>query len=239
MTFLFFATFIIQLIGGGGGGGATVSGHSYWGANEIAYYSFDNTSGTDVPDETANGNDATAAGTDSTTGHIGTGWNGVVDLDAAHPSLDYNYVVVNYWINNTDWDATENHFRWGTSSTHYLDHGAINTTTGFINVGFNNTGTGATFWTESPPSNSTWAMITVVWRDAGVDEGAEIYLNGVSQGRNLRSQLDLSLHTGGTTYQQIAGNATMDEVGVWGATTAPSQTDIDDLYNSGTGIPWD
>ncbi len=94
-------------------------------------------------------------------------------------------------------------------------------------------------WT---PSSATWYHIAAVFD--GAADTIKMYVNGAQQGATCTGQTS-TITDGGATFMVGAGqdagpgnfmDGLIDEVGLW--SKALTSTEITDLYNSGTGIPY-
>lgn len=211
----------------------------------VSYWELEEASGTRVDSHSSN--DLTEVNTvGSGTGIIGMG----ADFISANSESLYssnvfvmtnaNSMSINGWVNATSLVTNGGIFcRWGSSAKgHLVRITAAGAVQAYVGDGSNTRGfvTGST-----NVADGDWHMVTFVW-DASADKQT-LYVDGVDQG-SVASAQTISQSTAKFEIgdNDVGGSASpwdglIDEVGVWSKVL--TSTEVTDLYNSGTGIPYD
>jgi hypothetical protein len=202
-----------------------------------AYYKLDETSGTTMIDETGGANGTITTMTVNQTGLINQSYlndTGYVDLAPSWITNTNQAFSVNFWVKI----VTNSTFQ------RIVDYGPGNDflfqKTNGNQIRFTN-GTTDINTTATLTDTVSWHMLTLT----GDTSVYDIYIDGVNQALSGTDTVTSNaIDTG--TYQMVFGNQVqfmlepfkgyLDEFGLW--TKALSQTEIDDLYNSGTGLSY-
>jgi hypothetical protein len=199
---------------------------------QVAYWKFDENTGTTVNDASGNGYTGTFNGTTGsqwTTGEInyGLSFNGSNNyVSASWNNLTGNAArTISAWFktNNTN---SANWVSWGTSSTNYLSQIGIYSG-GIGYLGYNNDLTVS----AAPYADNNWHHLVVTFDGANM----VLYIDGTSKNTGAKtlatgtSGINIGRAINGTNY--YTGN--LDEVGIWNR--ALSQGEITALYNRGSG----
>lgn len=234
---------------------ADVKNHSTLTTSLVSYWELEETSGTRV--DSHGSNDLT----DNNTVTSGTGIQGTcadfeVDnseylsiTDASQSGLDLTGdLSFNFWFKPETQDGVERHVvaKFQESGNHraYTFSYTANGASGFLRLTADDNGTApATSLTSSNTTinSGTWYMATLTY-DASAGT-AKFYLDASQIGSNVTGG-PTSIHNGGADFR-ISGTADgsglvdglIDEVGVWSKILTTSE--ISDLYNSGSGIPYE
>lgn len=220
----------------------------------LAYYKFDEGSGTTATDSTSNANNASIInGAAYVPGKIGDALSFssissqvVRDLSFS-PGTSAN-LTISFWAKPSSNSGTFNGFFsfCNTASDDYqtgitIDMGSSSTTSvSYINVqgaGFNLAG--ANLFTGTPLVFGTWHFYTVVI-NSGVN--VQLYIDGVAQGSVTQDGSTIHLNELRIGARHYSGsesgyfNGQIDEVSIW--TRSLSIVEISQLYAGGTGIQY-
>lgn len=231
--------------------GGTITGHGSLGTNLDAYWAMDG----DYTDDIGSNDGAVTGDVVATdTGHLGNA--------ATFPDGSSDYITV------TDVSVLQNIFSGGGSISAwvYVDTGQSNYSTNTIcfknayqiscaiNTGDNykiyvqhtfSGNNGSWYTTNNNLAAGSWNHVVVMYDNSNTSNIPTVYINGVSQSM-ITNQIPTGSATSDVGYNfEIGGRASfgshslkgkIDEVGVWSKTLTVGE--ISDLYNSGSGLPY-
>jgi len=207
--------------------------------NLLAYYKLDETSGTNVEDSVNGYNGTNDGATVNQVGKIERAYNfdGNDKIYNTDTILNSPYVTVSGWVNADTWGSANDLIgkRNIVSGSYWeIRMGATQT----YLVSARTAGDGSVGSTTAPILNE-WIMVTGVFNETGL----YLYFDGVLNNSVINTN---ALSAGGygnlTIGYQDEGvgryyfNGTIDEVGIWNRTL--SQSEITQLYNSGSGLTY-
>lgn len=210
------------------------------GSNIVAYYKLDETTGTNAVDAVQGKyNLTTSTNVAWITGKINNAlkfYNGKANATLVSPPLFDTYTW-NLWINITNTTSQSSIIgveAAGTINDTYIKH--IDTGSGVkIYIQHDDTLGTNYIYSNNSISLNNWMMITFVTNKSG----SYIYLNGTLNNFtaiNFGTTGDLGQFGIGSIKDIGTTNGTIDEVGVWSRSL--SDTEITELYNSGSGLTY-
>ena len=216
------------------------TGASSLSSGQVAYWKFDEDTGTSLSDATGNGNNGTWQGTlgsQWTTGKINSAGNfnassqRYVDV-SANSALTPTNITVSAWINLSN-----------ISTEQMIASDYVSNNTGWymevfqskLNVGLNGN---VQLQGGITLSSSTWAHVVFTYDGATL----KLYVNGALDSSkttaagisNTAHDMYIGAYTGNVNSDKLTG--AIDEVGVWNRVLSAGE--VTALYNSGTGIQY-
>lgn len=214
--------------------------------NLVAYWKFDENTGTSAADATGNGNTGTLVGSpswvagkiNSAVSYNGTSQYTQTGSGSSYAGLFPSAISMCAWVSYPNFSNYQRTLTLETNSTDYNVWLQANKTSATVQFGAG----GSSYKTGTTAlSTNTWYFICGV--TDYTQAGTHIYVNGVDDGGTFtgtpsynatNAYLDVgALLSTGTRYY---GAATIDEVGVW--SRALTSTEVTQLYNSGAGLQY-
>jgi hypothetical protein len=205
----------------------------------VAYYNFDETSGTSVNDEVGSNDGAISAGVSINQSESILGRAFLFAGDSTSPELVFSKSAI-----SSGSFSIQIWFRWatggdGASQRLIQEAGAtanLNISLEYPDVGVG--GGGGSWWASSfVPSVNTWYHLVYVMDTAGTDT-ERLYVNGSQVDTNNVTRIfdgtSFELGSESSNNRNYAGY--MDEFAFWGK--ALSSSEVSELYNSGDGLAY-
>jgi len=203
----------------------------------ISYWKLDETTGAVIDEQGAN-NGTNNGATRGATGIIlnafdfVTGESDYVDVGQNTMDLTDGNMSINMWIKPDDHTHQYQLFSGNATNgwTSLLTTGAL--------IGFGKVGV-AEVYSNDLVLDGEWSMITIVYD--GTANQVQFFINGTADSGGLDAfsstfAADIDYWIGGHGVSEYYFNGVMDEIGLWNRSL--SNSEITDLYNSGSGLPF-
>lgn len=219
--------------------------------NLVAYYKFDETTGT-ITDYVGGDNNCTMNGS---MGYNATGKiNKAITSLEAYPIANYancgtgtlNFTgkhSINTWVYPTAYGANQSKVIFskdGGNPQYTLDMGYWGATIGQPKISYYMNSSLITIASPETITANQWVMITATWDGTTDTNKIKLYVNGVlkAQGTATATSLTTSGTRAGFGANEVQSGFTgrIDETGIWTRELTP--TEITDLYNAGAGVTY-